>query len=137
MSALPVPAVDPRPPSRPRLRLVHGTGDGPVGGGGRDPLAPMTRAQAWRRRIAVLVALAAAVVLMVMAVVGGGEAALSVTPVADVTVVVEPGETVWDIAAAHAPAGVATGEYVGLIVELNGLDGGVVDSWQVLRLPAA
>jgi hypothetical protein len=50
--------------------------------------------------------------------------------------VLEPGATLWDIAATHAPAGVDTRAYVAELVELNGFDGGSLAPWTVVLLPA-
>ena len=123
--------------TRPPLRIVTTPAPAPTA----HPLAPTSRAQAWRRRVAVatvLCLLAALAAVMLAGAIGG---AVTVTPpaapvpVADGFVVVEPGDTVWDIAGRLAPEGVSTATYAGRIVERNGLIGGAVEEWQVLRLP--
>ena len=58
-----------------------------------------------------------------------------VVPASTATVVVEPGQTLWDVAGEHAPDGVATDVYVRELAELNGVVNGGLDAWQVLRLP--
>jgi len=72
------------------------------------------------------------------ALLGGSSADVpTMAPVSAVTVVVQPGQTLWDIADVHTPAGVAPGTYVRQLAELNGVTNGALDAWQVLRLPAA
>lgn len=108
-------------------------------GRGRS-LAPVDAAQAWRRRAG----LSLVGVFLVVAAIGAagtgtatdGGAAVPVVPIADVTVVVQPGMTLWDVAGDHAPDGVARSTYVQMIVDANGLDGADVGAWQVVRLPA-
>lgn len=148
MSALPVttPAIDTTATAAP---LTDGSGrptplrivTTPQPRRPRDPLAPTSRAQALRRRAAVATVLLLALTLTTALLAGavranvGAAAVGAPVPVADAVVVVQPGDTVWSIARQHAPAGVSTASYAGLIVERNGLDGGAVDEWQVLRLP--
>lgn len=50
--------------------------------------------------------------------------------------VVEPGDTLWELAARHAPPGSDPRAYLHRLRELNGLDGGDVRAWTVVRLPA-
>lgn len=164
MSALPLPnhgapaAVRRRPvlrlaarptsgarPPLPATPLVAGAepGEDPDHGGhdavGR--LAPTSRAQAWgRRALALLVVLATATAVAVAAAAAWSSGSTSAgvvptVPVSDVTAVVEPGETIWDVAERHVPPGSSVADYVARIVELNGVDPGAVDEWQVLRLP--
>jgi Tfp pilus assembly protein FimV len=97
-------------------------------------LRPATRASAWRRRIgavAVLVLLAFLLTVAIGRVTAGAQLA---DPVAG-SLTVGPGETLWDVAAATAPAGVDTRAQLDAIVELNGFDGGPVDPWTVILLP--
>lgn len=97
-------------------------------------LRPATRASAWRRRIgavAVLVLLAFLLTVAIGRVTAGAELA---DPVAG-SVTVGPGETLWDVAAATAPAGVDTREQLEAIVDLNGFDGDAVEPWTVILLP--
>jgi Tfp pilus assembly protein FimV len=64
----------------------------------------------------------------------GGGTGVASRPGAPRAVVVESGQTVWDIARAHAPAGIDTRAYVDAVVELNDLDG-APEAGQRLRLP--
>lgn len=98
-------------------------------------LRPASRASAWRRRagaVAVLVLLAFLLTVTIGRVTAGADLA---DPVAG-TVTVAPGETLWDVAAATAPAGVDTRDQLARIVELNGLRSTSVDAWTVVLLPA-
>jgi nucleoid-associated protein YgaU len=54
---------------------------------------------------------------------------------ADVTVVVQPGDTLWAIAAAHYPADDVRSR-VADIERANGLQGPAIESGETLRLPA-
>lgn len=134
MSALPLsPTAPARPtPSRParrHLRLVEAPA---------RSLAPSGPLQAWRRRIGALVVLAALVVVVTQAFVAdAGQLGPATVPASATTVVVQPGQTLWDIASVHAPADTSTWTYVDQLTELNGITGSQVDAWQVLRLPAA
>lgn len=130
MSALQLPSTAPaRPASRRHLRVVEGPA---------ASLAPTGPLQAWRRRIGALLVLAAIVYLVGQALVGPTEAAAPATvPVSTATVVVQPGQTLWDIASTHAPADTSTWTYVDQLAELNGVSNGALDAWQVLRLPSA
>jgi nucleoid-associated protein YgaU len=87
--------------------------------------------------------LLAAVVLLVVAgaaVLGWSglraQDATAAVPVAVHTVVVAPGDTVWDLARAHAPAGVAVDAYALEIVRVNGVEPAALAPGSVLRLPA-
>ena len=129
MSALQLPARPAARPTRRHLRVV----DAPA-----SSLAPTGPLQAWRRRIGALVVLAAIVVLVGQALLGPEDAVSPATqPVSTATVVVQPGQTLWDIASTHAPADTSTWTYVEQLSELNGVSGSSLDAWQVLRLPAA
>lgn len=98
-----------------------------------------------RRLVAVAVAVAVAtVVVLVMAaamIVPGAPAAPSAQPATagsaaePVTVVVAPGETLWDIAAPYAPAGTEPMAYVVQIAAYNGVDPRAVQPGTVLQLP--
>jgi nucleoid-associated protein YgaU len=112
---------------RPHLRVVSA---GPA----RAPADPAV----YRRR-----RLLAAVVLLVVAgaaVLGWSglraQDATAAVPVAVHTVVVAPGDTVWDLARAHAPAGVAVDAYALEIVRVNGVEPAALAPGSVLRLPA-
>ncbi len=51
------------------------------------------------------------------------------------TVVVQPGQTLWELAAAAAPPGSDPRAYVDAIVARNDLEGGLVEAGQRLELP--
>ena len=143
MSAIPAPFAAPaRAPLPDRGRgvvPVRPVADGEVVGPSiPEGLAPDSTAQAVRRRIGVSSGFAALVAAVVVGLTGLGSptAAPAAAPVTASSVVVQPGQTVWDVAAAHAPAGTTTAAYAASVVEHNGLDGGEVDAWQVLLLPA-
>lgn len=130
VSLPPTPTTRPAtsPSSRRHLRLVESPPS--------TRLAPSGPFQAWRRRLGVLVVLAALVVLAGQALLpAGAPTAPSIVPVATETVVVQPGQTLWDVAEVHAPAEVGAADYVRELAELNGVDNGSVTAWQVLRLP--
>jgi hypothetical protein len=98
-------------------------------------LRPASRASAWRRRtgaIAVLVLLAFLLTAGIGRVTAGAQLA---DPVAG-TVTIGPGETLWDVAAATAPAGVGVQEQLAAITDLNGFSGGSIEPWTVVLLPA-
>lgn len=109
------------PPARPQLTVV-------TGGGG--PSAATFR----RRRIVVLAGFLSLVLgLTLLFGAGGAEAELSDRVAGHE--VVTPGHTLWDIAAATAPAGVDVRDQLAAIVELNGFAGGDVPAWTVVLLP--
>ncbi len=94
-----------------------------------------TRATYLRRRIvAAIVVIVAAIGLVVfgeamMAEAGGGAASTGGHAV------VEPGQTLWEVAASNAPEGTDTRAYLQDLKELNGLAGGEVAAWTVVLLP--
>ena len=131
MSALQLPprAPDTAGPAERHLRLVEPPA---------SPLAPTGPLQAWRRRLGALVVLATVVIVGGQALVGpGGQLAPATVPANAATVVVQPGQTLWDIASTHAPADTSTWAYVEQLAELNGVAPDQLDAWQVLRLPDA
>jgi hypothetical protein len=103
---------------RPDLRPV------PVRGGSRT---------ASRRR---LVALVAAVIVVGLAS-GIGRAALAVPeePAVLGHVVLQPGETLWDVAVRSAPAGVDPRQQLDVLRRLNGFGPGALDAWTVVLVP--
>jgi hypothetical protein len=107
-------------PARPDLRVV--------------PARPTGRVLAARRLVAVAVLLG--VVLLLTGLVGRVTAAAGPTELVAGQVVAGPGETLWDIAVATAPAGVDAREHLAAIVRLNGFDGGALAPWTVVLLPA-
>lgn len=128
MSALSLPPK-PHTTARPDLRLVEAPP--------RSSLAPSGPLQAWRRRVGLLLVVVTMATLAVQALAQGPTAAPEVVPVSTATVVVQPGQTLWDVAAEHAPDDTSPAAYVHELAELNGITNGAVDAWQVLRLPDA
>ncbi|HEX2293946.1 MAG TPA: LysM peptidoglycan-binding domain-containing protein [Actinomycetota bacterium] len=72
-----------------------------------------------RRRMTV----ATLAVVVVATLAGGGVAETAPEAPARRAVTVRPGDTLWGIAEAHAPAGVDVRAYVDTLIELNGLEG--------------
>lgn len=131
MSALQLPPSTPTatPSGGGHLRLVEPPA---------PSLAPSGPAQAWRRRLAALLLVVAVAVLVGQVLVRPAPALVPVTaPASAATVVVQPGQTLWDIAVTHAPDGTTTWTYVDRLAELNGVTAGQLQPWQVLRLPGA
>lgn len=87
-----------------------------------------------RRRIVVGMAL---VLLVALAIVGVGRIAATAGPEELVGGhdVVAPGETLWDLAAEHAPRGTDPRGYLEEVIELNGFDRTSVPAWTVVLLP--
>lgn len=119
-------------PSRHHGRAVarpagrHGRGSGP-----RYATRGRSSAAIRRRR-------SAAVAALVAVTVGGlalrSDAAPATAP-APVTVVVAPGDTVWDLALAHLPPGSSPHAYVAEVLARNDVDAAAVRPGTVLRLP--
>lgn len=102
-----------------------------------ETAAPVPSTVYWRRRAgAVLAVFALALMLALMAGFGGAEAGLS-RPATAGTAVVAPGQTLWDVAATTAPAGVDARTYLAQIRELNGLSSASVAAWTVVLLPTS
>lgn len=87
----------------------------------------------WDRAAALLMAVV--VLLWVLGAGMAGRSQADTTPVAPIQVVVQPGDTVWDMARLHAPAGMATLEYVMLVEQHNGVRAGALIPGTVLELP--
>jgi Tfp pilus assembly protein FimV len=88
-----------------------------------------------RRRLGMLAALVLTVFVLTMLIGRVGAEAELADPVAG-HVVVEPGQTLWDIAVATAPDGVDPRRQLAALRELNGLDGAHLDVWTVVLIPA-
>lgn len=131
MSTVAVPA--PRPASRPHTATEPRTGArAQVRSAGRGSVS---RAVIWRRRaVAVLALVALAFVLTVAIGRVGAEAELEDRVAGHV--VVAPGETLWDVAVATAPAGMDVRRHLADLAALNGLEGADVPAWTVVLLPA-
>ncbi len=116
------------------------SGDGHRGGRGDAPhltLVPQRPSTAtyWRRRILVLAGMLI-VGLLVVGAVGQVGASADLADRVDGHVVIEPGQTLWDIAVTTAPTGVDARDHLAAIEELNGLRADDVRAWNVILLPA-
>ena len=88
-----------------------------------------------RRRVGVLAGLVLPVFALTVLVGRAGAEAELADPVAG-HVVVAPGETLWDVAVDTAPDGVDPRRQLAALRELNGFDGGHLDAWAVVLIPA-
>ena len=93
-------------------------------------------AQRPTRRVARTVALLVAAAVLVSAVIGTVMAG-SEEPVAAGHIVLQPGETLWDIAVRSAPAGVDPRRQLDIVRRLNGFGPGTLDAWTVVLIPAS
>lgn len=102
----------------------------------RPPVArpPRVRVRVrWDRVAGLLAALVLAVVLVGGLLAGASQAD---EPAGDpLTVVVGPGDTIWELARAHAPAGVDTMTYAAAITAHNGVTATALRPGTVLELP--
>lgn len=89
----------------------------------------------WRRRATVVLGLLV-VVFLLAALIGRVGAGAQLEDEIAGHVVVEPGETLWEVAAATAPEGVDAREHLLQLRELNGLSGSRVEAWTVVLVPA-
>jgi len=93
---------------------------------------PRTRpARTKVRASLLLVALALVVSAVLGSVLSGAE-----EPVAAGHVVLQPGETLWDVAVRSAPAGVDPRRQLESVRRLNGFGPGTLDAWTVVLIPA-
>ena len=111
-------------------------------GRGRAPRPEANPAdRAGRLRVRRTLVLSALLLTVVVAAVGIGAAAGSAAvppgaaPGATTTVVVAPRDTLWTLAAAHAPEGVDPGRWAAEVAEANGVDAGALVPGAVLVLP--
>ena len=86
------------------------------------------------RRLAVI--LAAALLLGVGVASVAAASSDRAEPVAAGHVVLQPGETLWDIAVRSAPAGVDPRRQLDTLRRLNGFGPGALDAWTVVLIPA-
>ncbi|CAN5575587.1 hypothetical protein BH24ACT14_BH24ACT14_07280 [soil metagenome] len=100
---------------------------------------PSLRAAVYpRRRLAVVaVTVVAVAALLLVGVWSPWSAAATPAGVATapIEVVIAPGDTVWDLAHAHAPAGQSPRIYVARILAVNDVDATALAPGTVLRLP--
>lgn len=87
----------------------------------------------WDRLAALLAAVAVGLWVLGAALATGSEA--DEAPVAPVSVVVRPGDTVYELAQQHRPAGVDTLSYAALVAEVNDVDARAILPGTVLLLP--
>jgi hypothetical protein len=97
-----------------------------------------------RRGLAVLALLVIAVVAsaVLLGSLGAPDAAAASGPLdaavgAEITVVVGPGETAWDLVLPHVPAGANAQLFVSAVLERNGLEATSVQPGTVIRIPRA
>jgi len=109
------------------------------GGPGSAQVPPLrlvpTPARARTRRRAVLLAILSGVLLFAIASAGLSLAAPGELESAG-HVVLQPGETLWDVAVRSAPAGVDPRRQLDDIRRLNGFGSGTTDAWTVVLIPA-
>lgn len=132
------PATRPAAPARPADHPAPGAGGDDHGGPRRHlwlVAPPQTRASGWRRRIGAVLVVVTLLVLLVAAIGGMGASADLEDRVAG-HVVLEPGETLWDVAVSTAPDGMDPRAQLAEIKDLNGFDTASVDAWTVVLLPA-
>jgi hypothetical protein len=117
-----------------------GTGDGDQGGPGDTcdlylVAGRPSPATFWRRRLAVVVG-PVLVGLALLGVFGQVGASADLADRVDGHVIVEPGQTLWDIALLTAPDGVDARAHLAAIEDLNGIRADDVQAWNVILLPA-
>lgn len=88
-----------------------------------------------RRRLKLLGGLVLVVFVLTVLIGRAGAEAEFADPVAG-HVVVEPGDTLWEVALDTAPEGVDPRQQLASLRELNGLDGAHLDAWSVVLIPA-
>ncbi|MFA9431192.1 hypothetical protein [Egicoccus sp. AB-alg2] len=89
----------------------------------------------WRRRAVAVLGLVLVAFLLTVAIGRVGAEAELADKVAG-HVVVQPGETLWDVAVATAPEGVDARRQLDELRQLNGFGSSEVDAWTVVLLPA-
>jgi hypothetical protein len=113
-TAVPTPVVTPA--MAPALRLV---------------VTPRHR----RDRLVALLAAGLLVALVVLAAAGAATAGSDVPEIAG-QVVLQPGETLWDVAVRSAAPGVDPRRQMDALRQLNGFGPGALDPWTVVLIPA-
>lgn len=95
----------------------------------------------WDRTIEFMKTRMGKVTLVILIFVSGWTGAVSVfaggldKPVAEKNVIVQPGDSLWGIAATHKPKEMDTRVYISSIREINGLNGPDIQAGDVLSLP--
>jgi hypothetical protein len=95
----------------------------------------VSRLTIWRRRLVALALLVVLAFALTVAIGRVGAGAELEDPVAG-HVVVAPGETLWDVAVATAPAGMDVRQHLAELQALNGFEGRDLAAWTVVLLPA-
>jgi len=105
--------------------------------GAAAPALRLVAAPVRRRRPGGVVIAGLLALMIGMALMSGVANARQVAPEVGGHVVVQPGETLWDVAVRSAGPGVDPRHQLQVIRDLNGLPhGGAVDAWTVVLLPA-
>lgn len=89
----------------------------------------------WRRRAVAILGLVVVAFLITVAIGRVGAEAELQDKVAG-HVVVQPGESLWEVAVATAPEGMDARRHLDDLVALNGFTSSQVDAWTVVLLPA-
>lgn len=89
----------------------------------------------WRRRAVAILGLIVVVFLLTVAIGRVGAEAELQDKVAG-HVVVQPGQSLWEVAVATAPEGMDARRHLDEVVKLNGFTSSQVDAWTVVLLPA-
>jgi hypothetical protein len=97
---------------------------------------PVRRTRQAGVRVSVRVAGLLVAIGLVLGGVGSVLASGTEAPVAAGHVVLQPGETLWDIALRSAPAGVDPRQQLDVLRRLNGFGPGALDAWTVVLIPA-
>ena len=109
---------------------------GAASGAAAAPMLRVVPTAARPRRMAMRIAgLVVAAALLVTGVLGTAMVSAD-EPVAAGHVVLQPGETLWDIAVRSAPAGVDPRRQLDAVRRLNGFGPGALDAWTVVLIPA-
>jgi hypothetical protein len=86
--------------------------------------------------VVAIAAVVATVVLALSGVVGAAVSSSSAEPEVAGHVVLQPGETLWDVAVRSAPAGVDPRRQLDALRRINGFGPGALDAWTVVLIPA-
>lgn len=89
----------------------------------------------WRRRAVAILGLIVVAFLLTVAIGRVGAEAELEDKVAG-HVVVQPGQSLWEVAVATAPEGMDARRHLDEVVKLNGFTSSQVDAWTVVLLPA-
>jgi hypothetical protein len=114
----------PRPEANPRV--------------GRRSSRPLRRHRPRARRPALAMLLTAVVAAVWIGVADGSAAAPpgAAPGAATAVLVVAPGDTLWELASAHAPAGADPQAWAAAVAARNHIDGGALEPGTVLEVPA-